>query len=606
MKSKKKLNLRKGIILFIFIFWGGTFFCFCQNTKLKVNGNINIHQNQTLRFKPVPQSTTPPSNPSQGDLYFDGSSLFYYDGSEWQTIAQEGNVFFNSNDNALYYYDGEKWKVIKGGGGQKTVATRIVAAYNSLDTTCNGGVCSNPRADYTCDGTDDQEEIQKAIDDLGSSGGVVYLLEGTYKISSPIVFDDGSSDGIDDSNKSLIGTGAGTELKTSGDAIKLDSVSRVLISKVRISGGKCIRLYNTHYSTITSIWFDGSIMLYNNSSYNIFSHNFFVGEAHIGDMGSNLASHNIICGNHFYGTTDETFGAIFLCGWENTLIIGNTITNKRAWGIWIFQSSHNLVLANQLSSIYGSGNAVKGIILLNNYSDYNVVSSNIISNSTAYSPGIRVFTDSNFNIVTSNLITEIANDGIGIEYNNNNSIVGNLIHNVGTGYDGIVISSKKNLISSNRISTTKNSRYGIYVNSTEYITSSDNYLVGNFVDGTFQEKIKDSGNNTKYTQKEKITIERKEVNLNNGDTLEVATSPRGYVALKANQAITLDATKAISDGKAQGDILILEGTSDTNTITILNGANVKLGSISRVLGEEDTLTLIWNGNDWMEMDYANN
>jgi len=605
MKSKKKLNLTKWVIFFIFIFLWNTFFCFCQNiNKLKVNGNINIHQNQALRFKPVSQSTTPPSNPSQGDLYFDGSSLLYYDGSEWQTIAQEGDIFFNRRDNTLYYYDGEKWRAVKG-GGQKTVATRIVAAYDSLDTTCNGGICSNPRADYTCDGTDDQEEIQKAIDDLGSNGGVVYLLEGTYNLSSPIVFDDGSSDGIDDSNKSLIGTGAGTLLKTSGDAIKLDSVSRVLISKLRISGGHCIRLYNTHYSTITSIWSDGYIMLYNNSSYNIFSHNFFAGEAHIGDFSLNAASYNnIICGNHFYYTrsSNNAFGAIFLYDWENTLIIGNISIDG---GIWLFESSHNLILANQISTKYRCGpGGVRGIILLNGGSAYNIISSNLISNCTADGPGVSLY-DSSFNLITSNLITEVADHGISIETlgwdnSNNNSIVGNLIHNVGAGYDGIVVSSEQNLISSNRINSTNSSRYGIY------ITSSDNYLVGNFVDGNFQKKIKDSGNNTKYTQKEKITIERKEVNLNNGDTLEVATSPRGYVALKATTAITLDATKAISDGKAQGDLLILEGTSDTNTITILNGANVKLGSIKRVLGKEDTLTLIWNGNDWVEMDYANN
>jgi len=607
MKSRKKLKLTKGTIFLIFIFFWNTSFCFCQNIKLKVNGNINIHQNQTLRLKPIPQSTTPPSYPSQGDLYFDGNSLFYYDGSEWQAIAQEGDVFFNSNDNTLYYYDGEEWKVIKG-GGKKTVATRIVAAYNSLDTTCEGGVYFNSRADYTCDGVDDQEEIQKALDDLGNSGGVVYLLEGTYNLSSPIIFDDGTSDGIKDSAKSLIGTGAGTLLNvTAGSvAIRMDSVSKVFISKLRISGGSDeIILDNTKYSTITSVWLEGAIMLYNNSSHNIFFHNFFIGKAQIGDATPNAASYNIICGNHFYGTTEDTSGAIFLYDWENSLVVGNTITNKKANGVRLYNSSHNLILANQISSIYGTTGTIGGAILLESGSKYNTLSSNIISNCTAGHPGIHI-SDSDFNTITSNGIVEVANDGIKIENNSNNiNIIGNLIHDVGLGHDGIALSSGENLISSNRISSTTSfgpntSRYGIYVNS------SDNYLVGNFVHERFSAKIKDSGNNTKYTQREKITIERKEVNLNNGGTLEVSASPRGYVALKANAAITLDATKAISDGKAQGDILILEGTSDTNTITILNGANVKLGSIKRVLGKEDTLTLIWNGDDWVEMDYADN
>ncbi|OQX86805.1 MAG: hypothetical protein B6D55_05125, partial [Candidatus Omnitrophica bacterium 4484_70.2] len=361
MNGKKKLNLKKGIIFFIL--FGDIFFCFCQNTKFKVNGDINIYQNQTLRLNPVPQSINPPSNPSQGDFYFDGNSLFYYNGTEWKTVAHEGEVFFNNEDNALYYYDGNKWKSIKGGGGKKTVATRIVAAYNSLDTTCEGGVYFNSRADYTCDGVDDQEEIQKALDDLGNSGGVVYLLEGTYNLSSPIIFDDGTSDGIKDSAKSLIGTGAGTLLNvTAGSvAIRMDSVSKVFISKLRISGGSDeIILDNTKYSTITSVWLEGAIMLYNNSSHNIFFHNFFIGKAQIGDATPNAASYNIICGNHFHGTTEDTSGAIFLYEWENSLVVGNTITNKKANGVRLYNSSHNLILANQISSIYGTTGTIGG------------------------------------------------------------------------------------------------------------------------------------------------------------------------------------------------------------------------------------------------------
>jgi len=604
MKSKKKLNLRKWIIFFIFIFWGGTFFCFCQNTKLKVNGNINIHQNQTLRFKPVPQSTTPPSNPSQGDLYFDGSSLFYYDGSEWQAIAQEGNVFFNSNDNTLYYYDGEKWKVIKGGGGQKTVATRIVAAYDSLDTTCNGGVCSNPRADYTCDGTDDQEEIQKAIDDLGSSGGVVYLLEGTYNLSSPIVFDDGSSDGIDDSNKSLIGTGAGTVLNMGPSGkiyVHSDSatVSRIFISRLRITRTEEadstrgeIEFDGVEKSIVTEVWIEGdsaakvfASIFSSNSRQNIFSSNFLMESGAFlalrlqGNSNDNIVSANQIknfsmIGVQIFQLSDQQ------C--FNNIILGNIINNG-GLGVEIeFSNFYNSVIANNFS-LNSAGVLSQG--------KYDIIFSNIISES--HMLGIGLQSGDSYRIISSNQVITNKREGIKFISSYYNNIVGNIISN--NIKDGIKIDGSYNLLSSNRILDNSGKEINI-------INGGGNYLVGNYVNGT----ITDSGTNTTYTQKEKITIERKEVNLNNGDTLEVTTSPRGYVALKANQAITLDATKAISDGKAQGDLLILEGTSDTNTITILNGANVKLGSISRVLGKEDTLTLIWNGNDWMEMDYANN
>ena len=42
------------------------------------------------------------------------------------------------------------------------------------------------RADYTCDGKNDQAEIQKAIDALPASGGVVELLEGTFNFGNEV------------------------------------------------------------------------------------------------------------------------------------------------------------------------------------------------------------------------------------------------------------------------------------------------------------------------------------------------------------------------------------------------------------------------------------
>ena len=60
---------------------------------------------------------------------------------------------------------------------EKSVATLIVAASNSLH---------KERADYVCDGVDDQIEIQAAIDALPSCGGKISLLEGIFYISSKI------------------------------------------------------------------------------------------------------------------------------------------------------------------------------------------------------------------------------------------------------------------------------------------------------------------------------------------------------------------------------------------------------------------------------------
>lgn len=56
-------------------------------------------------------------------------------------------------------------------------ATFVVAASDSLHKT---------RADYACDGVDDQVEIQEAIAALDATGGVIALLKGTFNISAQI------------------------------------------------------------------------------------------------------------------------------------------------------------------------------------------------------------------------------------------------------------------------------------------------------------------------------------------------------------------------------------------------------------------------------------
>lgn len=54
-------------------------------------------------------------------------------------------------------------------------ATVVVAASNSRDTN---------RADFVCDGVDDEVEIQAAVDALGTNGGSVVLLDGDFYFGS--------------------------------------------------------------------------------------------------------------------------------------------------------------------------------------------------------------------------------------------------------------------------------------------------------------------------------------------------------------------------------------------------------------------------------------
>ncbi len=89
-------------------------------------------------------------------------------------------------------------------------ATLVVAASNS-------GAKSKAAADYVCDGTSDQTEINNAITALPSVGGKVLLLEGTYNISGTIT--------VGKANVTVEGMGAGTVLKrkTTSDLIKINA-----------------------------------------------------------------------------------------------------------------------------------------------------------------------------------------------------------------------------------------------------------------------------------------------------------------------------------------------------------------------------------------------
>ena len=84
------------------------------------------------------------------------------------------------------------------------------------------------------------------------------------------------------------------------------------------------------------------------------------------------------------------------------------------------------------------------------------------------------------------------------------------------------------------------------------------------------------------------------------------SSSRSFLRLNPSSPVTLNGTTAISNGSTVGSILILQGMHDVNTVTVPDNANVQVPSFSRVLGLNDTLTLIWNGTDWVEVSFTNN
>lgn len=513
----------------------------------------------------------------------------------------EGKVYFNDTASVVTYCDGVTWQAlgVGGVGGDKYAATKIVAASNSLGTTGCPAACTNPRADYTCDGTGDQAEIQTAINALGTTAGAVYLLEGTYNISGPINFDNIAPN---DSNKTLIGTGKGTVLKLAfGDGISATTVSQILISQLMIdgnnSGGTGIYFQAVTNSKIDKVWIEntrgsyGGIFLSGGSVNNIISNNHIKANAVSGiKILSSTSPNNKIYANNVQsnngtgidlGSSNQTVYANNVqsnngCGistWnDNYIISGNNVQGNADWGISLGGSNH-IVFGNNVQANTGVGIHVSS-------GSNDIISANNVQSSSGY--GIHLQSSINYTVVTGNMI-----------YNN--------------GAEGIYFDSNadNNTISSNFISDTAGATAAIWFGSSD---CDYNYFVGNQIVpwSGWLGAIGDNACYTKYLQKEKININREVYGPAADSTLNVTTSPKSYLALARTTSVTLNTTYAISNGTYPGDILFLEGTNDTWTITVPNNANTRLGAATRVLGLDDTLKLLWNGIDWIEIGNATN
>jgi hypothetical protein len=75
-----------------------------------------------------------------------------------------------------------------------------------------------------------------------------------------------------------------------------------------------------------------------------------------------------------------------------------------------------------------------------------------------------------------------------------------------------------------------------------------------------------------------------------------------YMLVVGSGTVTISADPQIADGR-ENDIITLEGTSDINTVTLSNGTGLSLaGGVGFTLGDNDRITLRYNGSDWVEVN----
>lgn len=272
------------------------------------------------------------------------------------------------------------------------------------------------------DGTGDFTDIQDAVDDLPAGGGVVYIKEGTYTITSAVV--------IANSNTAIIGAGHSTKIINNTSLSTIFSASAkthlhfeklYLYSSAKANNVIGILSTGCDYTRIVDCWFENLVSsIYDGSSTNvIIANNFFTGcSITISVAGDYITIISNQLGNCDYGISG---------GPGDYLIISNNIIHDMAnEGIYLNGANQCVITNNIIRE-----NVKHGIHLSN--VDNSTIDNNICwwndSNGTSSYDGIFVENGSDRNVFCANSCA--GNDRYQINLSNancdDNTIVSNLI-----------------------------------------------------------------------------------------------------------------------------------------------------------------------------------
>ena len=318
---------------------------------------------------------------------------------------------------------------------EKAAATFVIAASDSLH---------KERADYVCNGVDDQVEIQAAIDALPTAGGVVYLLEGTYTASTSIAI-------VGKNNVTLTGSGMGSTKITCGanaHTLDIDNSDDVIIRDIRID-------QTSTGNTVNAIRLDDAQRCK-------------IQNVYIGDSDQH--------GIEFAGTlsADCEISSCYITGTDNDGITDN------------WQVCDNLVINKTIIKSCGAD----GIYIA---SPNCVIDNNVIESSAG--GGIEI-SETSYAIVNNNLCTKNGENGIELTLDvfhsiiANNKCINNGWGNINT-FDGIAITlCDYNVISDNVCYDNHSGctaagcqRHGILIYGSIYNTINGNICRDDLTDG---------------------------------------------------------------------------------------------------------------------------
>ncbi len=474
------------------------------------------------------------------------------------------------------------------GASSKSVTEIVAMSSTSTCSTPNSVASSDTAgADYVATGCAADTAIQTAINDVSTNygGGVVYLEEGTYIITTQIDLK---------SNVTLEGAGANTILKfknatnafTDMLSASTGSPTRVVVKDLRLDGnlanqssGGMTGLYistSSPAATVDHVSADnfyggygfqtsgsGTVSISNSEASGNGSYGFYINSANA-SVANSVATSN---GNHGFVASNSSINL------TNDQAKSNTGYGFDATGSNVTMSGD---IADSNSSIgfgLGGGNdAVSGSTAVNNTGD-----------------GFNI-TGGSYNTITGNTSTSNHGQGIYIGWTYN-VVTGNTIYKYNSGNDGIWASNGDNTITGNIIIGNGGSGYAIDISA-----GTASYLADNQYSGTGATTIHDAGTGTIYGAQTTDT---------SGDLLQQATGITQTVGT-GNYVLNgaVGSTYAIGAATVGGSIT-LGGASQTGVITLGKStvsSEIDLGNAAVAGGSTQTIKIgsgatSGNGND---------
>jgi trimeric autotransporter adhesin len=321
----------------------------------------------------------------------------------------EGMVYYDTTTKQLLTYANGKWQA------DRTTATKIVGTSAVGGTS--GAVASQnyDAADYVnASTTSAQTVINTALTALPATGGMVYLMEGTYIIDGSISIPNNTTlagagpstiikfkNGINAAFKGIVNTDTTTGTRVvvrdlfingnkSNQSGTFISMNGIYFTQMGAGSGTSARDGGRIINTIVrdtymnAVYPTGGIVL-DNSSNNIVNGNTVqgnvVGIATYSGSSNNAFTNNIVQGNN------RGFDAYFSHGGSFT---SNIVEGNTQEGIYLWNSNSNNLIGNRLSN-NGDTTANNAIIITD--SDNNSIVGNIISDTSCTSScyGVYIF-----------------------------------------------------------------------------------------------------------------------------------------------------------------------------------------------------------------------